>query len=613
MSERFHYGKAKTYYTILLTAGSRDAQANPTLAIGDVKISKDGGTFNNITTLPTVSPASGTQVKITLTASECQAKHIMIRFVDQTATAQWEEQTIVLELEDPRQGKNALITTSLVDRTGPNSGVITRSGYPDYVAIFTSDSSGGSNELKLGPALIGAIVYHPSSGKHAIILGGYWFNDTSNLAYEPFGIATDTRFNIRDGASTTINSNWSGTDLNEDTHGNGWTFICASTTSAGIDHSGEALEIWVDSGNITEHDVSDKSTLSLRHMKIYNDLGNGEYGIDIYADLAARFWADAGNAVDITTDDSVSHGLAIFGGASGRSLYAKEIGSVLASVDGLTNVSILQILAKILDDNGGADFDATTDSLEKISDAIAVGGTVDANLVSIDGVTLLSGNAILPLKQLSLISADATVPFVIESDNASTPAWTIHAKGSTSNAIEITSDDRYTLNLSGSTANIILYTSADDANNIFFEMGGSDNCRAINISGTSPFATNMRGIDIYLPDSTSTPIKVEGGNNAVSLTGLVNGLFTSGGTNDIKAAELDAIVNKLPAGTISDLSLSSVVDGVTLSDIYEIIMAFTNGRFAVNTPSTGNITFYKRDNVTVLYIVNVTTLGRTRL
>lgn len=406
MSEKFYYGKAKTYYTILLEAGSRDAKANPTLATGDVQISKDGGAFANLATLPTVSPASGVQVKIVLSATECQAKDITIRFKDQTATAEWEEQTIIFELVDAREGKVCLNTTTLVDRTGPNSGQITRAGYPNYIAIFTSDSSGGSNELKLGASLIGAIVFHPASGKHATILGGYWFNDSNNLAYNPFGIVSDTRFNVRDSASTVLNTSWSGSDINEDTHGNGWTFVCLDNGLAGgIDHSGEALEIWVDSSNITELDVTDKSRMSLRHLKIYNDLGNGEYCIDLYGDQAARFWADAGNAVDVSTDNSGSHGLACYGAGTGRGIFAAEIGAKF-DVDGVTGAGILEVLKKILDDNGGADFDATTDSLEKIA-AAAGGGTVDANLISIGGVTLASGNAVLDLKQVNVINADA--------------------------------------------------------------------------------------------------------------------------------------------------------------------------------------------------------------
>jgi hypothetical protein len=57
-------------------------QANPTLASGDVKISKDGGSLANLTTLPTVTPASGKLVKVTVSATEMQADNVAIVFSD---------------------------------------------------------------------------------------------------------------------------------------------------------------------------------------------------------------------------------------------------------------------------------------------------------------------------------------------------------------------------------------------------------------------------------------------------------------------------------------------------------------------------------------------------
>src|SRR3990167_8009424 len=57
-------------------------QVNPTLAAGDVKVSLDGGPFNNLATLPVVTPASGTMVKVTLSASEMNADNINITFSD---------------------------------------------------------------------------------------------------------------------------------------------------------------------------------------------------------------------------------------------------------------------------------------------------------------------------------------------------------------------------------------------------------------------------------------------------------------------------------------------------------------------------------------------------
>ena len=75
----------------LITRGALDFKSTPTLAVGDVLISKDGGTFNNITTLPTVTPAANTSVQVVLSATEMSAKEIVVRFVDQTGPKEWED------------------------------------------------------------------------------------------------------------------------------------------------------------------------------------------------------------------------------------------------------------------------------------------------------------------------------------------------------------------------------------------------------------------------------------------------------------------------------------------------------------------------------------------
>lgn len=94
------YGKAATIDGLpLITRGAVDYKANPTLAAGDVKVSKDGGTFNNLTTLPTVTPTSDTTVRISLSATEMQAARVIVRFVDQTVPKEWEDQELIIETE----------------------------------------------------------------------------------------------------------------------------------------------------------------------------------------------------------------------------------------------------------------------------------------------------------------------------------------------------------------------------------------------------------------------------------------------------------------------------------------------------------------------------------
>jgi len=62
-------------------------------------------------------------------------------------------------------------------------------------------------------------------------------------------------------------------------------------------------------------------------------------------------------------------------------------------------------------------------------------------------------------------------------------------------------------------------------------------------------------------------------------------------------------------------TLNMLIDGVTVEHIHELLMAMANGRFLKDTPTTNDITFYKRDNLTPLTVVHVDdqTGERTRL
>jgi len=84
------WGVAHTFYAVLPVEGGSAFQANPTLASGDFKISKDGGAFSNLSALPTVAPGSGVQISITLTATECEFTRAVVTAID-TATKQWKD------------------------------------------------------------------------------------------------------------------------------------------------------------------------------------------------------------------------------------------------------------------------------------------------------------------------------------------------------------------------------------------------------------------------------------------------------------------------------------------------------------------------------------------
>jgi len=74
---------------------------NPTLAAGDVQVSKDGGAYANITTLPTTYPTGGNTIIITLSATEMEAEVVVVRFTDQTSPKEWTDTVITILTENP--------------------------------------------------------------------------------------------------------------------------------------------------------------------------------------------------------------------------------------------------------------------------------------------------------------------------------------------------------------------------------------------------------------------------------------------------------------------------------------------------------------------------------
>lgn len=85
------YGEEATIYGLkLLDRTTQQFKSNPTLAAGDVKLSKDGGTLTNLGTLPTLSPASSTEVKVILSATESQCKIATVNFRD-AAGEEWDD------------------------------------------------------------------------------------------------------------------------------------------------------------------------------------------------------------------------------------------------------------------------------------------------------------------------------------------------------------------------------------------------------------------------------------------------------------------------------------------------------------------------------------------
>lgn len=86
----------KMYVGLVDQTNTKLLKSNPTIASGDFQISKDGGAFANLATLPSANPASGRAVMIDLSAGEMTADNIVIQCVDASG-AEWCDQMINLQ------------------------------------------------------------------------------------------------------------------------------------------------------------------------------------------------------------------------------------------------------------------------------------------------------------------------------------------------------------------------------------------------------------------------------------------------------------------------------------------------------------------------------------
>lgn len=89
------------YVSLVDAADPKSFKANPTIASGDWQISKDGGAFANLATLPSVTPAGGIAVKIELSSTEMNADNVFIKGIDQTPTKEWADFALSIPTTTP--------------------------------------------------------------------------------------------------------------------------------------------------------------------------------------------------------------------------------------------------------------------------------------------------------------------------------------------------------------------------------------------------------------------------------------------------------------------------------------------------------------------------------
>ena len=84
-------GVAYTFFVGLVSQSTRpQLKSAPTIAAGDFKVSTDGGTLNNLATLPDVFPGGSKNVRIQLSASEMNGQNVTVIASD-VSGAEWDD------------------------------------------------------------------------------------------------------------------------------------------------------------------------------------------------------------------------------------------------------------------------------------------------------------------------------------------------------------------------------------------------------------------------------------------------------------------------------------------------------------------------------------------
>ncbi len=80
------------------TADTGSFKVNPTIAVGDFKVSKEDGALANLATLPVVSPAGSIIVKISLSATEMNKDKITVQCID-VAGNEWDDVLVFIDAD----------------------------------------------------------------------------------------------------------------------------------------------------------------------------------------------------------------------------------------------------------------------------------------------------------------------------------------------------------------------------------------------------------------------------------------------------------------------------------------------------------------------------------
>lgn len=138
-------GAAFSFEISLVSQANTDVfQTSVTLAAGDVKVSKDGGSFSNIASLPTEIGTSGV-ITVALSTSETNADRVAVLFHDASGS-EWQDALVTIFTAAQTFDTIDTNVDSVLADTGTD-GVVVASGSKTGYALTSAEHTNIADEL----------------------------------------------------------------------------------------------------------------------------------------------------------------------------------------------------------------------------------------------------------------------------------------------------------------------------------------------------------------------------------------------------------------------------------------------------------------------------------
>jgi len=339
------------------------------------------------------------------------------------------------------------------------------------------------------------------------------------------------------------------------------------------------------------------------------------HGVSITADGENK------NGIDVQAEGSGSIGLKATGITSDISV--KEIGPSF-DIDEVTNAGVLDVLKKIVDDSGGDTYNAETDSLHNMLSAYNIGSGVarESSVLAIQNNTRLSTSipSIFFIPFAGYDVYEIIINFYDTDGNMEDPDFEEFAISmQTVQAINknaLLFKDKLLLN---PLDNATVFTGYKKMERLsvgrffcFVMIGFEEPETQLNYD----FACGENDVELHYGRSNLISEKSK---ETVELSDTdTNKQIIATSIKDQDVSSVTPIFGSIHTDIISNFAtipadvMESLIDGISLTTVMELALAMVNGRIRKDYPEVGDLTFYKRDNATILTVTHTTASERIR-